>query len=36
MHVAAPFGGVGMSGFGREGGKEGILEFVSTKTVLIG
>ena len=36
MHVAAPFGGVGISGFGREGGKEGMLEFVSTKTVLIG
>jgi aldehyde dehydrogenase (NAD+) len=36
MHVGAPFGGVGISGFGREGGKEGMLEFVSTKTVLIG
>lgn len=36
MHVGAPFGGVGISGFGREGGREGILEFVSTKTVLIG
>lgn len=36
MHVGAPFGGVGLSGFGREGGKEGILEFVTTKTVLIG
>ena len=36
MHVGAPFGGVGISGFGREGGKEGVLEFVSTKTVLIG
>ncbi|MBV9840580.1 MAG: aldehyde dehydrogenase [Sphingomonadaceae bacterium] len=36
MHVGAPFGGVGISGFGREGGKEGVLEFISTKTVLIG
>lgn len=36
MHVGAPFGGVGISGFGREGGREGVMEFVSTKTVLIG
>lgn len=36
MHVGAPFGGVGISGFGREGGLEGIKEFVSTKTVLMG
>lgn len=36
MHVGAPFGGVGISGFGREGGKEGMMEFVSTKTVLVG
>jgi aldehyde dehydrogenase (NAD+) len=36
MHVGAPFGGVGISGFGREGGLEGVMEFISTKTVLIG
>ncbi|MEZ5709772.1 MAG: aldehyde dehydrogenase family protein [Blastomonas sp.] len=36
MHVSAPFGGVGISGFGREGGLEGIREFTGTKTVLIG
>jgi aldehyde dehydrogenase (NAD+) len=36
MHVGAPFGGVGISGFGREGGREGVMEFVSTKTVLVG
>jgi aldehyde dehydrogenase (NAD+) len=31
-----PFGGVGNSGFGREGGLEGLLEFVRTKAVAIG
>ncbi len=30
---AAPFGGVKASGFGREGGKEGIEEYVETKYV---
>jgi succinate-semialdehyde dehydrogenase / glutarate-semialdehyde dehydrogenase len=30
---AAPFGGVKASGFGREGGKEGIEEYLSTKYV---
>ncbi len=30
-----PFGGVGMSGFGREGGREGIYEFLRTKAVAI-
>jgi aldehyde dehydrogenase (NAD+) len=31
----APFGGRGMSGFGREGGVEGMAEFVRTKNVAI-
>src|SRR3954451_19408489 len=30
-----PFGGVGLSGYGREGGLEGLLEFVRTKAVAI-
>lgn len=28
-----PFGGLGVSGYGREGGKEGLSEFLRTKTV---
>jgi len=32
---AAPFGGVKQSGFGREGGKEGIDEYLETKYVAI-
>src|SRR5579871_5806479 len=32
-NAAAPFGGVKQSGFGREGGHEGIDEYVSTKYV---
>ncbi|MDP9072213.1 MAG: aldehyde dehydrogenase family protein, partial [Actinomycetota bacterium] len=32
---AAPFGGVKHSGFGREGGREGILEYLETKYVAI-
>jgi Aldehyde dehydrogenase family len=28
-----PFGGVGVSGYGREGGQEGLCEFVRTKAV---
>ena len=31
---AAPFGGVKASGFGREGGAEGIHEYLSTKSTL--
>jgi succinate-semialdehyde dehydrogenase/glutarate-semialdehyde dehydrogenase len=34
-NAAAPFGGVKESGFGREGGPEGIEEYVSTKYVAI-
>lgn len=33
---AAPFGGVKMSGFGREGGAEGVDEYLETKYVNIG
>ncbi len=32
----APFGGVKQSGFGREGGRAGIEEFLRTKNVLLG
>ena len=32
----APFGGVGLSGFGREGGRPGLDEFLRPKTVSIG
>lgn len=35
-NVAAPFGGIGHSGFGREGGPEGINEYLSTKYTLLG
>jgi len=32
---AAPFGGIKQSGFGREGGVEGINEYLDTKYVAI-
>jgi succinate-semialdehyde dehydrogenase/glutarate-semialdehyde dehydrogenase len=34
-NAAAPFGGVKQSGFGREGGPEGIAEYVETKYVAV-
>ena len=33
FHPASPFGGVGLSGFGREGGKAGLDEFIRVKGV---
>ena len=33
-NAAAPFGGVKQSGLGREGGAEGIYEYLSTKYVM--
>ena len=35
-NAAAPFGGVKQSGFGREGGFEGIGEYLETKYVAVG
>ena len=32
---AAPFGGVKQSGFGREGGSEGIEEYLDTKYIAL-
>ena len=34
-HAAAPFGGVKQSGFGREGGQEGMNEYLDIKYVAI-
>jgi succinate-semialdehyde dehydrogenase/glutarate-semialdehyde dehydrogenase len=34
-NAAAPFGGIKQSGFGREGGHEGIAEYLSTKYVAL-
>jgi aldehyde dehydrogenase (NAD+) len=36
LATGLPFGGLGVSGYGREGGREGIYEFIRTKAVAIG
>jgi aldehyde dehydrogenase (NAD+) len=36
MSPSAPFGGVKQSGFGREGGRAGIEEFVRRKNIVLG
>jgi aldehyde dehydrogenase (NAD+) len=36
LPASAPFGGFGRSGIGKEGGREGLLEFVRTKNVYLG
>ena len=36
INAHTPFGGVGISGFGKEGGKAGIDEFLHYKTVTVG
>jgi len=36
MPPNAPFGGVKQSGFGREGGREGLFEFLQIKNVFVG
>jgi aldehyde dehydrogenase (NAD+) len=36
LPASAPFGGFGMSGMGKEGGRDGLLEFVRTKNVYLG
>ena len=36
MSPSAPFGGTKQSGFGREGGRAGIDEFVRPKTITLG
>ena len=34
-NAAAPFGGIKQSGFGREGGHEGINEYLETKYLAV-
>ena len=36
LKPGVPFGGDGLSGYGREGGRQGIDEFIRPKTVAIG
>jgi acyl-CoA reductase-like NAD-dependent aldehyde dehydrogenase len=35
LPASAPFGGFGLSGYGKEGGREGLAEFVRTKNVYL-
>ena len=35
LGVHRPFGGVGLSGFGKEGGRAGLDEFLQVKSVAI-
>jgi aldehyde dehydrogenase (NAD+) len=35
LTVQRPFGGLGLSGFGKEGGRHGIDEFLRVKSVAI-
>ncbi|MDY7026514.1 MAG: aldehyde dehydrogenase family protein, partial [Pseudomonadota bacterium] len=35
-NAASPFGGVKQSGLGREGGEEGLEEYIETKYVRLG
>jgi aldehyde dehydrogenase (NAD+) len=36
LAIHRPFGGVGLSGFGKEGGRQGVEEFLRIKSVGIG